>query len=134
MSLLLPEELATAVVAELDPATGALVLASVGHLPALLVGADLARLLDEMRGPALGLQRTSSYPEVRLGLTGDDRLLVFSDGLVELRDEDLADGLDRLRAAALACGRDPEALVEGVLTVLAPAGSDDVTLLALGLR
>ena len=134
VSLLLPDELATAVIAELDPATGALVLASAGHLPALLVSADGTRLLDQVRGPALGLQQTSAYAEVRLELAADERLLLFSDGLVELRDEDLDDGLERLRVAALACGRDAEGLVEGLLMALAPTGTDDVTLLALGLQ
>ena len=35
ISALLPGELATAVIAELDPATGEVVVASAGHLPVL---------------------------------------------------------------------------------------------------
>jgi hypothetical protein len=82
---LLPDELATAVVAELDPATGRLTVANAGHLPVLLVGADRPVLVDAGRGPALGLLPGAAYGAAELHLSGDDRLVLFTDGLVELR-------------------------------------------------
>jgi hypothetical protein len=87
---LLPDELATAVVAELDPATGRLTVANAGHLPVLLLGGERPVLVDHGRGPALGMLSGAAYGAAELHLRGDDRLVLFSDGLVELRGPDLA--------------------------------------------
>jgi chemotaxis family two-component system sensor kinase Cph1 len=131
---LLPEELATVVVAELDPATGTVLVANAGHLPVLLLGPDGPELVDAARGPALGMVTEAAYGQAELRLAADDRLVVFSDGLVELRGPDLDERLSDLRRLAAAAPRDPEALLDALLAGLAPPGSDDVTLLALGPR
>ncbi|MBB3086697.1 SpoIIE family protein phosphatase [Geodermatophilus sabuli] len=131
VAALLPGELATVVVAEVDPATGAVVVASAGHLPVLHVGAGGATLVTDGRGPALGLLDAADYSEVRLQLAGDDRLLLYSDGLVERRDVPLPERLDTLRAAVTA-GRPLEVLLDDVLTALDPPDVDDVTLVGLG--
>lgn len=131
-AFLLPEELATVIVAELDPGTGEVAVASAGHLPVLLLDASGARLVDEARGPALGMTSPAHYGQARLTLQGDDRLVVFSDGLVETRHEDLQVGLDALCAAATSAPRDPEALLDRLMSALAPTDRDDVTVLALG--
>ena len=131
---LLPDEMATAVVADLDPATGEITVASAGHLPVLLLQGGRAVLVDEARGPALGMLATAAYGQARLRLTGDDRLVVFSDGLVELRGPDLGDRLAELLEVAAAAPREAEALLDALLTGLAPPADDDVTVLALGPR
>ncbi|MGY1662265.1 SpoIIE family protein phosphatase [Geodermatophilus sp. SYSU D00705] len=131
VAALLPGELATAVVAEVDPATGAVAVASAGHLPVLHAAAGGATLVTAGRGPALGLLDRADYPEARLQLDAEDRLLLFSDGLVERRDVPLPERLDALRAAATA-GRDPEALLADVLAALDPPDADDVTMVGLG--
>ena len=131
---LLPDELATAVVAELDPSTGRLLLASAGHLPVLLLGPDGAVLVDEARGPALGMLATAAYGEAELLLSGDDRLVMFSDGLVEQRGPDLDERLSQLGRRAAAAPRDAEGLLDALLLGLSPTDADDVTLLALGPR
>ena len=131
---LLPEEMATAVVAELDPRTGEVAVANAGHLPVLLLGEGLPRLVHEARGPALGMLPDADYGEARLHLTGDDRLVVFSDGLVELRGPDLDERLAQLQQVAAGAPRDADALLDALLTGLAPPGTDDVTVLALGPR
>jgi GAF domain-containing protein len=132
VAVLLPEEMATAVVAELDPATGALRLANAGHLPPLLVASGTARLVDDVRGPALGLMSSASYDEVELALGADGRVLLYTDGLVELRGEDVGDGCERLRAAATGFAAGAQGLVDGALADLSPHAEDDVTLVALG--
>jgi serine phosphatase RsbU (regulator of sigma subunit) len=131
-AFLLPDELATVIVAELDPATGELGVASAGHLPVLVLDAQGGRLVSEGRGPALGMTDGATYGQARLRLHPGDRLVVFSDGLVELRGEDLSDGLDRLVQVAAAGPRDAEGLLDHLLRATAPADTDDVTLLALG--
>ena len=131
IAALLPGELATAVVVELDPGTGEVAVANAGHLPVLHAAADGVRLLSEGRGPALGLLDEVDYAETRLRLAGPDRLLLYSDGLVERRDVPLPDRLDAL-CAAVAAGEEPEALLDEVLAALDPADTDDVTLVGLG--
>jgi serine phosphatase RsbU (regulator of sigma subunit) len=69
---------------------------------------------------------------VQLGPT--DRLLLYSDGLVERRTTELDERLEQLRATARLEGGDAAALVDRLVATLAPTGADDVTVLALGLR
>ena len=132
VSALLPGEMATAVVVELDPATGEVAVANAGHLPVLHLTPTGAVHLSGGRGPALGLLPTAEYPEVRFQLDTADRLLVYSDGLIEVRGADLQQGLAALRAAAEAGHREPQRLLDDVLAALAPSDADDVTLVGIG--
>jgi hypothetical protein len=129
---LLPDELATAVVAELEPATGRLTVANAGHLPVLLLGAEGPVLVDQGRGPALGLLPGAAYGAAELHLRGDDRLVLFSDGLVELRGPDLTERFAQLVDVAASAPRDADALLDVLLERLAPPDADDVTVVALG--
>jgi chemotaxis family two-component system sensor kinase Cph1 len=133
IALLLPGELATAIVAELDPVTHEVAVANAGHLPLLQIAAESAGYVDEGRGPALGLLDSAVYPETRLQLAGEDRLLLYSDGLIERRHVDLQEGLDALRAAAERSSSDPETLLDDVLAALDPPDTDDVTLVGIRL-
>lgn len=128
---LLPGEMATVAVAELDPETGVVVVASAGHLPVLHAHAGGAEYATGGRGPALGVLDAPSYAEARLSLRGNDRLLLFSDGLVERLPGGLGDGLEVLRAAVSAGPVEVEALLDAVLGALTPPGTDDITLLAV---
>jgi light-regulated signal transduction histidine kinase (bacteriophytochrome) len=129
LTTLLPGEMATVVVAELDPAGGEVAVARAGHLPVLSTATGY---VQEGRGPALGILDDARYTETQLRLTGDERLLLFSDGLVERRGEVVDAGLAALQAAAAAGGADVSALLDAVLAALDPPGTDDVTLLGLG--
>jgi two-component system, chemotaxis family, sensor kinase Cph1 len=128
---LLPGEMATVVVAQLDPETGDVVVASAGHLPVLHAHAGGAEYVMGGRGPALGVLDAPTYAEARLRLAGDDRLLLFSDGLVERGRGGLERGLATLRETVAAGPVGPEPLLESLLGALAPPGTDDVTVLAL---
>jgi serine phosphatase RsbU (regulator of sigma subunit) len=87
----------------LDPVTGEQTYSSAGHLPALVVGANgAARWLDEARGPVLGLVDRRPRPEAPTIRPGGATLLLFTEGLIERRGEDLDAGLERLAAAAIA--------------------------------
>jgi serine phosphatase RsbU (regulator of sigma subunit)/GAF domain-containing protein len=131
VAALLPGEMATAVVVELDPATGGLALANAGHLPAVHAGDGGSRLVTDGRGPALGLLDTTDYPQAELRLDAGDRLLLYSDGLVERRGRDLMDGVEALRAAVAAVPGAPQEVVDGVVAALDPPGTDDVTVVGL---
>lgn len=126
---LLPDDLASLVVADLDPATGRMRVANAGHLPPVLVRGGVGELLATARGPALGVVPGFGYGHADLQLDPGDALLLFTDGLVERRREGIDVSLERLRSAASALPPDLEDACDAVLS-MAP-GSDDVTLLAL---
>lgn len=132
ISALLPGEMATAVIAELDPESGEVAVASAGHLPPLHATATATDYVRDGRGPALGVLDDVGYPEARLQLAGDDRLLLFSDGLVERRGgSTLNDGLDLLRATVAGGPTDPHQLLDVVLEAMHPQAVDDVTVVGL---
>ncbi|MGY1777145.1 SpoIIE family protein phosphatase [Geodermatophilus sp. SYSU D00804] len=131
VAALLPGEMATALVVQLDPAGGALALANAGHLPAVHAHDGAARLVTDGRGPALGLLDDADFPEVELRLDPGDRLLLYSDGLVERRDRPLPEGLEAVRATVAGLAGEPQEVVDGVVAALDPAGTDDVTVVGL---
>jgi chemotaxis family two-component system sensor kinase Cph1 len=128
---LLPGEMATAVIAELDPGSGDVVVASAGHLPVLHARAGGAVFVTDGRGPALGVIEGAPYREARLRLGGDDRLVLFSDGLVERGRGGLGTGLEALREAVRSGPAEPQALLDAVLGTLNPPDTDDVTLVGV---
>ena len=134
VTTLLPGELATAVVAELDPETGIVSIANAGHPPPLLLTTRPAQLINEGRGPALGLSPEAGYEPRQFILQGEDRIVLYSDGLIERRGADLRQDLRRLRTAAEVAIREPKALLASILTSLAPTDADDITMLAIGLQ
>lgn len=107
-----------------------------GHPPPLLIEADsTTRYLTEGRSPMLGIVPQPEYDTAVETLPPGSTLLLYTDGLVERRDEDLAVGLERLRRHASAAHRRPlesfcDTLLADQLTV---DNDDDVALVALRL-
>lgn len=136
-----PEELATLWFGEYDPATGRLIHASAGHPPPVVTvdGADPV-LLGVTDAPPLGtgLAHTAAR-EHHAVLPPGAVLIAYTDGLVERRQSDISDGLNRLaQALARALERkdagDADAVAQGVLDALVaePAqAEDDVCLLVV---
>ncbi len=118
----------------LDWETGALRWAVAGHPPPVVVEDGAARLLPG-RGAVLGGPDRSHYRENAAVLASGASVLLYTDGLVERRDEPIDDGLRRLcdaagRAHALA----PEQLVTAITRTLLDGGhEDDVAVLAIRL-
>jgi serine phosphatase RsbU (regulator of sigma subunit) len=78
---------ATAVLAELDLDTGQLGYVNAGHPPPLVLrGGRVVEQLDQGRRMPLGLEDTVEQ-QGRLRLERGDRVLFFTDGVVEARDE-----------------------------------------------
>jgi sigma-B regulation protein RsbU (phosphoserine phosphatase) len=76
----------TAVIAELDPASGALAYVNAGHNPpALRRGSGRIESL-ETGGLPLGIQAGAGYETGELTLTRGDRLVVYTDGVVEAQN------------------------------------------------
>jgi serine phosphatase RsbU (regulator of sigma subunit) len=119
----------------LDPATGELTYSRAGHLPPLVIDAGgAATWLDGGRGSVLGLLDRRPRPEAATTLPAGATLLLFTDGLIERRDEDLDAGLYRLSvAAATRCGAPLDVLVDGLLADLVNVGgaADNIAVVAV---
>ncbi|MBM6399074.1 PP2C family protein-serine/threonine phosphatase [Phycicoccus sonneratiae] len=120
------EGFATAVHVELDLRSGLYSVASAGHPAPAVYTSGRARwsLLDGGRGPILGVVPGVSFPRQSGRLERGDALLVYSDGVVEARDRDLTDGIDRmLGVAAMSVLRDGD--VARDVCQSARSGEDD---------
>jgi phosphoserine phosphatase RsbU/P len=74
-------------------------VASAGHLPPMVVGPNRPASLLELRvGEPLGVVPGVRRQSTTVELGDDDAMLLYTDGLVERRDEPLDDSLERLRA------------------------------------
>ncbi|HEV7753807.1 MAG TPA: GAF domain-containing SpoIIE family protein phosphatase [Baekduia sp.] len=111
---------------------GDMAIASAGHPPAVLLDAAGARLITGALGPPLGAAVEGRGQE-RHRLGAGARMLLYTDGLVERRDEGLDQSLEALRAVAAGAPPDLDELCDRVLTAMAPDGEwpDDVALLAV---
>ncbi|MFI9331327.1 SpoIIE family protein phosphatase [Kitasatospora sp. NPDC052868] len=127
---------ATCLLALADPGRGRWTLSSAGHLPPALIAPDRStELLRIPTGPPLGTG-FGGYEQVTRELLPGQTLLLYTDGLVERRDEDIDVSLDRLAALRLPAGGELDELLDAVLHALAPGGpsahtaEDDIALLA----
>ncbi|WP_435053307.1 SpoIIE family protein phosphatase [Kitasatospora phosalacinea] len=126
---------ATCLYAIYDPVSRRCQLARAGHLPLVLVRPDgTVDIPDTPAGPPLGL-RGLPFTTVELDIPEGSQLVLYTDGLVESRTEDIDVGLDRLRAALAHPGRTPEQTCRAVLEAMLPTDSaDDVALLVARTR
>ena len=128
--------MATLAYADVDLATGAVRYACAGHPPPVLVPADgPPRLLWDGRSTPLGAYlQPLPRAEATLELAPGDRLLLYTDGLIERRKRSLDEGLDRLTAAAGELAGLPLADAVQALTAALlqdEQGRDDVCVLLL---
>ncbi|MFF5703809.1 SpoIIE family protein phosphatase [Streptomyces sp. NPDC012794] len=96
-------ETATAVIGHIDTARR-LTWACAGHPPPLLLrGSGAAALDTSHRGPLLGLLPGDGYATATVDLLPGDVLLLYTDGLVERRDEDLGESIATLGRRLATC-------------------------------
>ncbi|MFP1628568.1 SpoIIE family protein phosphatase [Streptomyces sp. 5K101] len=115
------EQVATCLCAVYDPADSSYTLASAGHLPPLLLdGPGSATFVDVPAGAPLGAG-VIPYDPVRLKVPEGSGLVLYTDGLVKSRTEDMDVQLERLRTSALGLG--PGVLEAGRLLDCAPASA-----------
>ncbi|WP_327363766.1 MULTISPECIES: PP2C family protein-serine/threonine phosphatase [unclassified Streptomyces] len=126
---------ATCLLVRMDPTRGVADFASAGHLPPAIFGADSsAALVDVPVGPPLGTG-VGGYEGVTRAITTEETLLMFTDGLVERRGEDIDVSLARLAGLRLPVGAAVEELVDAVVAGLdARHAEDDVAVLAARIR
>lgn len=127
---------ATVTVAVFDPATASMHYASAGHPPPLLRrsrDAEVVRL-DGGRGLVLGPVRSASYLQEEVVITSGDILVLYTDGLVEHRGEDIEDGINQVRRQIAHWQPHtslPEACKQLIATLAPPPRDDDVCILAV---
>ncbi|MFD5520977.1 PP2C family protein-serine/threonine phosphatase [Streptomyces sp. NPDC127066] len=131
-------ESTTAVTAWIDWETHTITYSSAGHPPpALLRGDGTVEFLDGATDPPLGARPEHvNRPEAATDFVAGDTLVLYTDGLVERRTEDIDVGLGRLAAALTRHrGAEPEALADALLSELLPPGgvTDDTALVILPL-
>jgi serine phosphatase RsbU (regulator of sigma subunit) len=131
-------ESATAVETRISWEKHTITYSSAGHLPPLVLHTDgTVEFLDQATDPPLGARpEHTARPEAAVAFNEGDTLVLYTDGLVERRREDidislarLADSLTRHRGLA------PEDLADALLHDLQPEGSatDDTALVIVRL-
>ncbi|MEC4016935.1 SpoIIE family protein phosphatase [Streptomyces sp. H27-D2] len=129
--------LATCVYAVYDPIGSELLIANAGHIPPVLVRAADGRseLLELPTGAPIGVGGVP-FETVRLRVEPGDRLVLCTDGLVEVRGEDIGVGLAALCESAAHPAASMDAACDAIIRAFAAPFSgggggrkDDVALL-----
>jgi len=118
--------------AVVDPVAGTLRYSSAGHVPGIVVDADgSSRFLTAAGSLPLAVVEDLVRPERDVVLAPGSTLLLYTDGLVERRDEDLDVGMARAVDAVVAGRQLPPGALAEVLTdqLLSDAPDDDVAFL-----
>ncbi|GAA4237780.1 hypothetical protein GCM10022254_50990 [Actinomadura meridiana] len=127
-----PPATGTAVVARFDPRGRVLDWTCAGHPPPILIRAGEAVPLELVRDPMLGAMPGWEYTTVTTRLSRGDMLFLYTDGLVERRDADLDERIERLTGILRDCATQPEMLLDDVLARMEhDRAADDTTLFAL---
>ncbi|ALC19622.1 SpoIIE family protein phosphatase [Streptomyces pristinaespiralis] len=124
--------LATCVYAVYDPVRGELELANAGHVPPVIVRAADGRseLLELPSGAPIGVGGVP-FRSVRVAVSPGDRLVMCTDGLVEVRGEDIGVGLATLCESAAHPAASMDEACDTIIRALNTRGGrkDDVALL-----
>jgi serine phosphatase RsbU (regulator of sigma subunit)/CheY-like chemotaxis protein/anti-sigma regulatory factor (Ser/Thr protein kinase) len=129
-----PGMVATVLFLIIDADRGTLTLGRAGHPPPALRSADgRVRFLECEGRPPIGIDTLSATPETQVPFEPGDTLVLFTDGLVERRSEDLGRGLDRLSDALTHAPVEAEAICDHILshTVGEEVGEDDLAMLVV---
>ncbi|MBQ0999607.1 MULTISPECIES: PP2C family protein-serine/threonine phosphatase [Streptomyces] len=129
---------ATAVKVLVDTRSRLIIYSNAGHPPPVLLHTDgSCELLDKATDPPLGT-REHHVPRPQAGVSYQpgDTLVLYTDGLIERRGEDIDVGLARLTSALAQDGTlGPDQLADALLARLDVAGgsSDDIALIVIRL-
>jgi PAS domain S-box-containing protein len=126
---------ATCLYAVYDPVSRLCSIARAGHCPPMLVTPDgSVDFIDVPTGPLLGLGGLP-FESVDMELPVGSTLALYTDGLVESREQDIDDGLERLRRALTRTSPSLEATCENILGSVRPDRPvDDAALLVARTR
>ncbi|WP_329539759.1 ATP-binding SpoIIE family protein phosphatase [Streptomyces sp. NBC_01358] len=124
--------LATCLYAVYDPIRSELQIANAGHIPPVLVQAEdgRAELLDLPTGAPIGVGGVA-FETATVRVRPGDRLVLCTDGLVEVRGQDIGAGLAGLCASAAHPAASMDDACDTIIRALNPSDGrkDDVALL-----
>lgn len=127
-----PEQVASAAVAVLETGPSRLTWAQAGHPPPVLVRNGATRLLARPPGLLLGTLPGAGYDLATENLKTGDRLVFYTDGLIERRGQDIDVGLSKLLQTAHCCAdASSEAAAGKLASRLSRDGDDDVCVLVV---
>ena len=132
--LIHPNAMATLVYLTFDPDTWTVRYLNVGHLPPLVVAPEGTVSFLEGGSPPLGAMPGILYREETAALRPGSTIVLYTDGLAEVKGKSIDDGLARInRAIAGTSGLDLKDLLDHVLSEVLGTNTpgDDVALLAL---
>ena len=135
VAALIPDAFCTTVfVAILDTRSEALIYSSAGHVPAVLAAPESGpQLLTDARSVPLAVHSDEPRPQAVAPLAAGSTVLLYTDGLVERRDEPIDAGIARVTEVMTQTIEMPiDAVADAMLDRLAPAvGYDDDVALVL---
>ena len=114
-----------------DPGTRVLRWARAGHLPPVLVRDQVARALPLPNGILLGMDPDATYDEVTTQLMPGDTLLLYTDGLIERRNESIGDALTEFVAVASGTDATADAHADRMIASAVSDTEDDACLVAV---
>ncbi|MGW3355302.1 PP2C family protein-serine/threonine phosphatase [Streptomyces bungoensis] len=128
----------TAVKAIIDRRSRLITYSNAGHPPPVLLHADgRTELLDQATDPPLAARpQHVPRPQSSVHYQPGDTLVMYTDGLIERREEDIDTSLGRLTGVLAECGRlGAERLADTLLARLgvASGGRDDIALIVVRL-
>jgi serine phosphatase RsbU (regulator of sigma subunit) len=117
-----------------DPVARVLRWAHAGHPPPILVRDGTAQTLPQPQGVLLGALPDTAFEEATTSLQTGDRLLLFTDGLIERRGTAVTDALDALLRLAAHPGPDIDRFADHLLHNAVSDTDDDTCLIAIQMR
>ncbi|TDB96237.1 PP2C family protein-serine/threonine phosphatase, partial [Actinomadura sp. 7K534] len=127
-----PTATGTAIVAVFDPGRRVMEWTCAGHPPPILMRGGRAERLEVVRDPMLGAMTDWEYTTITTQLDQGDVIFLYTDGLVERRDADLDDRINRLTDILQDSSTRPELVLDEVLARMEhDRAADDTTLFAV---
>ncbi|WP_328318868.1 SpoIIE family protein phosphatase [Streptomyces sp. NBC_00388] len=128
------ERAATCLLAVVDRFRGVCQVASAGHLPPVFIDRGTGAVIADIPvGPPLGTG-LGGYESVSLPCGPGTVLFMYTDGLVERRDEDIDVSVGRLADLRMSVGGTLEGLLDEVLDRFGHDATDDIAVLASRIR
>ena len=127
---------ATAVHLDINLDTGDYTIGNAGHPAAVRWsnGAGTWQVLENGRGPVLGIMQGVNFPRSSGTLSMGDALLLYSDGIIESRRHDLTEGTDRMLGAASEAMVRHGSVVDAVVSQARSGEADDRAVFSIARR